>query len=164
MTRFFSHRVFKQLTDAKGTSLVEAAVITPLLLLLTFSVVDFASVFYVYLAIENGASQATRYAVTGRQMDDPAHPGTPLARDASMKLVMRNATPTLTLPDSAFSFSHMPIGGGGWVGGTGGPGDIERLSVRYTWNILTPLIRPFFPNGQINIAVDAAMKNEGAFN
>jgi hypothetical protein len=97
-------------------------------------------------------------------MDDPANPGTPLARDASMKLVMRNATPTLTLPDSAFSFSHMPLSGGGWVNGTGGPGDIERLTVRYTWNILTPLMRPFFPGGQINITVDSAMKNEGAFN
>ena len=39
---------------------------TPLLLLLTFSIVDFAALFYVYLALENGASQATRYAVTGQ--------------------------------------------------------------------------------------------------
>jgi len=53
--------------------MVEAAIITPFLMLLTFSIGDFASIFYVYLALENGASQATRYAVTGNLMDDPAH-------------------------------------------------------------------------------------------
>lgn len=164
MTTIFSHRTFRRLRDTKGTNLVEAAILTPLLLLLTFSIVDFASLFYVYLALENGASQATRYGVTGQQMNDPLNPGTPLSRAASMKLAMRNATPTLTLPDSAFAFSSMPLTGGGWVAGTGGPGDIMRLTISYPWNLLTPLIRPFFPNGQINITVDSAMKNEGAFN
>ena len=68
-----------------GGSLVEAAFITPLLLLLTFSIMDFASLFYVYLALENGVSQATRYGVTGHLMDDPMNPGTPLTRDESIK-------------------------------------------------------------------------------
>ena len=65
MTRRVSHRVFRRLKDSKGTSLVEAALITPLLLLLTFGICEFASLFYVYLALENGVSQATRFGVTG---------------------------------------------------------------------------------------------------
>jgi hypothetical protein len=28
---------------------------------------------------------------------------------------------------------------------------------------MTPLIRPFFTGGQINIIVESAMKNEGSF-
>ena len=47
--------------------MLEAAIITPLLLLLTFSIVDFGALFYVYLALENGVSQATRYGVTGQR-------------------------------------------------------------------------------------------------
>ena len=71
-------RVVKRLRDAKGTSLIEAAIITPLFLLLTFSIVDFGALFYAYLALENGVSLASRYGVTGRAMDDPLNPGTPL--------------------------------------------------------------------------------------
>jgi Flp pilus assembly protein TadG len=52
--------------------MLEAALITPLLLLLTLSIIDFGAMFYVYLALENGASLATRYGITGRVMDDPA--------------------------------------------------------------------------------------------
>ena len=49
-----SHRVVRRLRDTRGGSLVEAALITPLLLMLTFGIIDFASMFYVYLALENG--------------------------------------------------------------------------------------------------------------
>jgi hypothetical protein len=160
----FSHRLFKRLRDPSGGSLVEAALITPLLLLLTFGIVDFASMFYVFLALENGVSQATRYAVTGNLKDDPNSPGTPLSRVDSVKLAMRQATPTLTIADSAFTFSHLPVGSATWAGGTGGPGEIEKLTVNYTWTFLTPLVRAFFPGGQLAIQVDSSMKNEPRFN
>jgi len=158
-----SPRLFRRLSDSRGTTLVEAALITPLLLLLTFAIVDFASLFYVYLALENGVSQGTRYGVTGNQMDDPMNPGSKLSRADSIKTAMRQATPTLTIDNAAFSFSHMPPGGGVWIGGTGGPSDIEKLTVNYTWNIITPLLWPFFGNRQIQFTVDSAMKNEGRF-
>jgi Flp pilus assembly protein TadG len=152
-----------RIRDTRGTNLLEAALITPLLVLLTFAIVDFASLFYVYLALENGVSQASRYGVTGNLMDDPSNPGTPLTRVNSIKTAMRQATPTLTLADSAFTFNHMPIGGSSWVAGTGGPGEIEKVTVDYTWDILTPIMRPFFTNGQIRFTVDSAMKNEARF-
>jgi Flp pilus assembly protein TadG len=163
MRRTFSKRIRRLLHDTAGVNIVEAAIITPLLLLLSFSVVDFASLFYVYLALENGLSQATRYAVTGQLMDDPANPGTALSRSASIETAMRQATPTLTISDSAFSFSHMAPGAGSWTAGVGGPGDIEKVSVDYTWNIMTPLLRPFFPGGRVRFVVDSVMKNESRF-
>jgi Flp pilus assembly protein TadG len=160
MRRALLNRAVRLLRERAGTNMIEAAIITPLLLLLTFSIVDFASLFYVYLALENGVSQATRYAVTGRQMDDPSNPGTLLNRSGSIMLVMRQATPTLTIPDSAFSFSHMNPGASSWSAGTGGPNQYEKVTVNYTWDLMTPLIRPFFPNGQIQFTVDSVMKNE----
>ena len=153
----------RRLGDARGTNLLEAAIITPLLLLLTFMTVEFASLFYVYLALENGVSQATRYAVTGNLMDDPDNPGTPLSQEGSIRAAMRQATPTLTISDSAFTFQHLAAGGGGWVAGPGGPGDIEKVSVDYTWTFFTPLMRPFYPSGQLSLRVDSAMKNESRF-
>ena len=150
----------RRLGDSKGANLVEAAIITPLLLLLTFSIVDFSAMFYSYLALEHGVSQATRYAVTGQQMSTG---GTPIGREASIKAAMRDSTPTLTIPDAAFSFSFMPLNGTSWSSGLGGPNDVGRVTVTYTWNFMTPLVRPFFTNGQVNLRVQSTMKNEVAF-
>jgi hypothetical protein len=152
----------RRLADAKGTALVEAAIITPLFLLLTFSIVDFGGLFYAYLALENGVSLASRYGITGRQMADPVT-GNPLNHQETMKLAMRQGTPTLTIPDSAFSFAHRAPSAGVWANGPGGPGELERISVDYTWTFMTPLVGAFFPGGQINLRVDSAMKNEGSF-
>lgn len=156
-------RALRLFREASGANLLEAAIVTPLLLMLTFSIVDFGSMFYAYLALENGISQATRFAVTGNRLNDPAHPMTVLSRDDSIKLAMRQATPTLTIPDAAFSFTHMPAGGGAWQAGSGGPNEIQKVSIDYTWNVMTPLLRPFFDGGQIHLRVDSAMKNEGRF-
>jgi hypothetical protein len=155
-------RVVKRLGDAKGTALLEAAIITPLFLLLTFSIVDFGALFYAYLALENGVSLASRYGVTNRLMDD-GDPGTPLNHEESLKQAMRSGTPTLTIPDSAFSFAHRAPSGGVWINGVGGPGELERVTVNYTWRFFTPVVGVFFTNGEINLRVDSAMKNEGSF-
>lgn len=149
-------RRLRRLADPRGVNLVEAALVTPLLLLLTFSIADFASLFYVYLALENGVSQASRYGVTGQQEAG-------LTREDSIKLAMRRATPTLTLADGAFAFSHLPAGGGVWMAGSGGPGDVGKVTVTYTWTLLTPLMRPFFDDGRISLVVESAMKNEPRF-
>ena len=143
--------------------MLEAAIITPLLLLLTFAIVDLGTMFSVYLALENGVSQATRFAVTGNLAPDPNNAGQMLSRASSIIAAMRDATPTLTIPDQAFTFSHLPQGAASWVGGTGGPGDVEKVAVDYTWTMMTPLMRPFFANGQIQLHVESAMKNEGRF-
>jgi len=152
----------RRLRDTSGTSVLEAAIITPLLLLLTLSVVDFGALFYAYLALENGVSQATRFGVTGNLMDDPLHPGTFLSRDDSIKLAMRQATPTLTIPDGAFTFSHMAAGGTAWVGGSGGYNELAKVSVGYTWSLINPMLWAFFPGGQVTLNVESAMKNEAA--
>jgi Flp pilus assembly protein TadG len=152
--------VLNRLRNPNGSTVLEAAIVTPLLLLLTFSIVDFGAMFYVYLALENGVSQATRYGVTNSLMDDPAHPGSKLSRVDSIKLAMRQATPTLTIDDGAFTFAHRSLGGAAWVGGPGGYNEIEKVSVAYSWKFITPVLWPFFTNGQINMSVDSVMKTE----
>jgi len=135
--------------------MVEAAILTPLLLLLTLGIAEFATLFYVYLALENGASQASRYGVTGQLIAGET-------REDSIKDAMRKATPTLTLEDGMFAFYYMPLNGpANWLAGTGGPNDISKVTINYTWSFMTPLIRPFFgPDGKILLTVESAMKNE----
>jgi len=149
-------RLSRRLKDAKGNNLVEMALVMPLLFLLTFSIVDFASMFYVYLALENGVSQAARYGVTGN-----AKAG--MTREESIRSAMRDATPTLTIADGAFTFEHLVPGTVNWLPGSGNPTDVSKVRVTYTWAMMTPFIRGFFPDGQINIAVESAMLNEPRF-
>ena len=154
--RQFSRKALRRLGRSEGTNLVEAAIVLPVLLLLTFAAMDFAILMFAHLALQNGVSQATRYAVTGNVM-----PGS--TREASIIAAMRQSTPTLTLATSDFTFSHLPIGGNTWVGGTGTPGTIEKVTVNYTWHIMSPLIRPFFTNGEVHLSAESSMKNEPLF-
>jgi Flp pilus assembly protein TadG len=156
MKRHCTSRLVRRLRDSKGANIVEMALVMPLLFLLTFSIVDFASMFYVYLALENGVSQAGRFGVTGNVTGA-------LSREDSIRLAMRQATPTLTISDAAFTFSHLTPGNPAWLAGSGNPSDVSKVRVTYTWALMTPFIRPFFPGGQISIAVESAMLNEPRF-
>lgn len=149
--------MWKKLRDSEGTNVIEAALIMPLLLAVTFAIMDFGTIFYAYLALENGVSMATRYGVTG---------GTEagLSREASIEKAMRDNTPTLTIADGAFTFSHLAPGSATWSAGPGDPNDIERVKVTYMWPLLTPVLRPFFPSGIVTLNVESAMKNEPRFN
>jgi len=156
MKRYFTLRLARRLRDAKGSNIVEMALVLPLLFLVTFSIVDFGSMFYVYLALENGVSQAARYGVTGNLKAG-------MTREESIRSAMRDATPTLTIDDGAFAFSHLVPGTVNWLPGTGNPTDVSKVRVTYTVAMMTPFIREFFPDGQISIAVESAMLNEPRF-
>ena len=54
-----------RLRNERGSTIVEAAIVTPLMLLLTFSIADFGSMFYVYLAPENGVEPESGGGRTG---------------------------------------------------------------------------------------------------
>lgn len=151
------YRIRRQLKSSRGTSLLETALVLPLLLLITFSIIEFGGMFYAYLALENGVSEATRFGITGNSTGA-------LTRDDSIKAAMRDATPTLTIDDNAFTLSHLPPGGSTWLPGGGAAGDIEKVTVDYNWDVMTPLLRPFFTNGQFHIQVASSMKNESRFN
>jgi hypothetical protein len=148
-----TRRLRRFVNDRSGVNLLEAAIVTPLLLLLTFAICDFSTLFFVYLELENGVTQATRAGVTG----------TAGSREAALKAAMRSATPALTIPDGAFSFSHLSPGASGWVSGAGGPDDIDKMTVQYDWHLMTPLLRPLFPGGTLHIRVESSRKNEWRF-
>jgi len=156
MKRYCTSRLVRRLKDARGANIVEMALVLPLLFLMTFSIVDFGSMFYAYLALENGVSQAARFGVTGN-----ASAG--LSREDSIRKAMRDATPTLTIEDGDFTFTHMAPGGASWLAGSGDPGDVSRVQVTHHWGVLTPVLREFFASNMVTIKVESAMLNEPRF-
>jgi hypothetical protein len=140
------------LRDTSGQSMIEAAIVTPLLILATFAILEFGYLLFVNLSLENGVSQAARYGITGNVV-------TGLSRQDSIKSVMRSSTPTLTIPDESFQFSHLE--GNTWVAGLGGPGTIGKVAIVYTHRVL--VLRPLFGGDSVTLRVESSMKNESRF-
>ena len=134
MKRHCTSRLVRRLKESRGANIVEMAIVMPLLFLLTFSIVDFGSIFYAYLALENGVSQAARYGVTGNTLAGKT-------REESIREAMREATPRITIEDGAFAFSHMVPGGVSWQAGSGNPGDVSKVQVTHSWPNITPPAR-----------------------
>ncbi len=139
---------------SRGAALAETGIIITLLIPLTFAVMDFAGILYAFQAMQNGVSQATRYAITGNHATDSS--GAALSRDDSIRQAMRAATPGFEIADNAFTFYNVSKG----TPDTGGPKDIIRVTVAYDWQLLTPFLRPFFQNGYVTIRVASTMRNE----
>jgi Flp pilus assembly protein TadG len=145
--------VWRRLQDSDGANLIEAALILPLILLVIFALMEFGGILYTRMALQNGVSQATRFAITRNVM-----PGQ--SREASIRTVLRRETPTLTLTDTDITFSHMVPGAADWTSGTGPANSIERVTVTYRWPIMTPFMDMFFSSDTVIIRAESAMKNE----
>lgn len=148
-------RCRQAIADDAGATLLEAALVAPVVLFLTFAIVDVASIFYAQLALQHGVSEATRTAVTGNPSGVP--------RQEWLEQQIQRSTPALTIPEGSVTFSHLPPGADAWVDGSGGPGDIERVSVDYSWTLYTPVLRPFFPSGEVPLRAESARRNESIF-
>jgi hypothetical protein len=139
--------------DEEGANLVEAAFILPMILLVICSVMEFSGILYTRMALQNGVSQATRFAITRAVL-------TGKSREESIKSILRKRTPRVTIDDSDIVFTHRSPGGTGWDEGTGPPSSIERLTVTHKWHVMTPIMAHFFPSDGITIRAESAMKNE----
>jgi len=137
-----------------GQALIETAIGIVLLLLLTFSVIDAGMLFFAYLTLQNGVTEATRSAVTGQQANTASNP---TRNEASIMRSMRNATPGLTIADSEFDFYDVTDG----TPGTGGPDAVIRVTVTHPYPLISPMLWPLVgKGGVINLAVSATMRNE----
>ena len=153
---FLSRRsagLWKRSRNEDGSNVVEGALVLPLILSLLCGLMDFSGFLYTRMALQNGVSQATRFAITRNTLSS-------FSREDSIKSILRENTPRLTINDQDISFSHQLPGGTSWLNGSGPPESIERLVVTYHWRVMTPIMERFFPPGGVAIRVESAMKNE----
>ncbi|MBM3320768.1 MAG: pilus assembly protein [Candidatus Eisenbacteria bacterium] len=142
-------------TGARGSSLIEFSLILPLLLLLFFGAFDFGRILYIQLTLQSAVREASRLTVTGNVLPDPEHPETYLGRVESIIHRIQTVAPGLHVTPDQIS-----ITGPGGAGDPGGPGDLVTIRVDYEIEILTPLVRPVFPEGVYPCAVTMISRNE----
>lgn len=133
-----------------GSSLVEAAIVLPLLVVLILSIVDVGLLVGIELSLQNGVARASRYGATGRVRKG-------VTREESILAELRSATPSLTISPADLSFTNLSRA---LAVGAGGPTDVVVLSVSHDWKLLSPLLQPFFANGTATVRVSATVANE----
>lgn len=133
----------------KGQTLVEFALILPILLLTIFVIIESGRIFQAYVTVQHAAREGARYAVTGRW--EPEFAGESDPRIASIEAIAQNALAGLVIDgeagydaDARILPRHYEIkifcqtSGGLAEGCAGGPNEKMAVQVAYRLEIITP--------------------------
>lgn len=124
--------------NKKGQSLVETALILPIILLLLTAIVDFGLLFNNYLTVSNAAREGARKAAVG-------------GSDAQINSTVSNVASTL-IPDR-LTITITPTGSGRTQG------DPVTVTVQYDYSMVTPIIGAILP-GPIQLETSTTMRCE----
>jgi Flp pilus assembly protein TadG len=160
-------------SNNKGQATVEFALVAIVFFGILFAIFDLSLLFYVNLTMQHAVREGTRYAITGRNNLDPNQisPNRRAAmiqkiKDSSNGLYDRNLhvpkDPIISIINPGnVTFSNYT--GTPTTGNPGQPNDTIIVRLTYTWPLVTPIFRPFFPGGRYTFTVKSTMKNEPSF-
>lgn len=123
----------------KGQSLVETALMLPVILLLLTGIIDFGFLFNNYLIVSNAAREGARAAVTG-------------STDAQVSSVVNNSA--VSLDPAKLTVTITPDETAGRA-----PGDMVTVAVQYRYSMMTPIIAAIIP-GPVNLDSSTTMRCE----
>ena len=128
-----------QRCGSKGQSLVETAIVLPIVLLLIMGIIDFGLLFNNYILISNASREGARKASLG---------GT----DTEIVQTIQNMTTTLNLSNMAITIypAYASRGHGAQV----------KVTVSYKSPLITPIIDKFFPGGVAELNSYSIMRVE----
>ena len=124
---------------SRGQSLVETAIVLPIVLLLVMGIIDFGLLFNNYIVISNASREGARKAALG---------GT----DVEVVQTVQNMTTSLKLSNMNINITPPDD--------SRGHGTAVEVSVEYKSELLTPLIGKFFPDGAAELASSWIMRVE----
>ncbi|WP_052352886.1 TadE/TadG family type IV pilus assembly protein [Neobacillus dielmonensis] len=102
-----------------GQSLVEFALVLPVLIMLLFGIVDFGRAFHAYLTIDHAGREAARAASIGKN-------------DSEIKQIAKNQGVDISLKEEWVSVSTT----------TSGSEKIATITITYPFQFITPVLGP----------------------
>ncbi len=133
----------------RGQTMIEFAMVIPIVALLFMGIFDFSRFFYTQLTLQHAIHEATRFAVTGAALDDGQ--GNTMSRAESIKSVITKEAIALDLDVNELIVD--PADGGG-------PSEVVTVTGNFEFQFVTPGVSTFFPGGKYDFTVATAMKNE----
>lgn len=143
---------------SRGQSLVEFALIFPVLMLLLFGIFDFGRAIYEYNTLANAARQGVRVAIVNQNVHTPgmgcftgsggAQPDTSktTAQDCAQQAAVILAGATATVTYRNVSDSGACTSGGTADGGPAQVGCLAVVTVTYSFVPITPIISSIVPS------------------
>lgn len=129
--------IFSPIRNSKGQSLVETALVLPLLLLIVFGTIEFGRVFNAYLVVSNASREGARAAAVGKSNSEI----TTMATDKAASI----GTVSVTISPS----------------GSRPYGSKVTVTVNHTLNLIVPIIRTIIaPSGSLNVSSSTSMRVE----
>ena len=131
--------VKKRMKRNRGQSMVETALVLPIIILLLVAIIDFGLLFNNYIVLANATREASRKAAVG-------------ASDADIELVVKSLTGTLDqtrltiaiTPDASQRKHGVEV----------------SVVTHYENRLITPIIGGFFENGAADLASKTVMRVE----
>jgi len=162
----------------KGQTLVEFALILPILLLVFFVIIESGRLFHAYITVQHAARVGARYAITGQRDTtctwwwDDSTPDVDELRACSVMDVAHSQTKALGVDPAAVAWNdpgHLEIQVFAWrdptdpsstpePGYAGEPNEKVTVRVIFRLEIITPLLRPIARS--VPVVGEAEMINE----
>lgn len=143
----------------RGASAVEFAIVAPVVIFLLIAIVELCAVFWVNLTMQYAVREGARYAVTGRTDLDP-NPTNDRRYRAVIASIKENSMGLFDKVEPRIN--NINYGNPSAYNDTmfGRAGEIFVLRIDCSWQLMTPLLRPFFTDGKYNFSVATTMRNE----
>ena len=149
---------------SRGSTIVEFAIALLVFVTLLVAIIEFGWLFFIQHTLQYATREGTRLALVGRTVNDPS--GNPMTRVDSIIRTIRDASSLAVRPDAVL-ISIYPVSASfgdpaNWenIQDAGEPGDYMRVRTRVVHTFFTPLIRAFFPGGQIILQAEGTYRNE----
>jgi len=179
--------ISKFVRDNEGTTAVELALISPVLVVVLFGIIGLSVAMFVNTVVEGGLRDASRIGLTGLEVGEGSREQAivDIVNDASLSMVNLTTDDISSKIYPSFGDIGMPEpyidengdgsyndgepyedinGNGGWdddmgAAGLGGPGEIVLYTIRYNWNFLSGQIIPIL-DGVIPMSASMVVRNE----
>ncbi len=189
MRRAPLHRLEALWRDREGATIIEFAIIVPVLLLFVIGILEVAMILLVSSLLEGSVREAARYGITGyvHEGNDRITTIRSIVRQHTIGLVDMDKVRIDTLTYQSFTAIGKPEpftdtngngqrdagepfndvnGNGKWdadmgAAGLGGPGDIVVYTITYDWSMLTGYMDHLLGSaGLIRLRASYAVRNE----
>lgn len=148
-----------------GAELVEFSLFAVFFFTIMLSIVDIAILGWVNLTMQHAVREGVRYAITHDSSLDPTEPQDPdtYVQQRQLAIVERIRKSSMNLSDTlitSIDVNGTELNSEVQAGDFGNSGDIIEIRFNCEWPLLTPFMKPIFPDGIYSFSVGTTMRNE----
>ncbi len=142
----------------EGVTAIEFALLSPVLLLLTMGIIEFAIIMFVSVVLESATDVTARLGSTGYVPTGTSQAQEIINNVNSMTAGLLNPSNLTITTTSYANFNNIGQSGQSTTG-LGSPGDVVVYTVSYPWTIMTPIVSSVIGNS-IMLSASTVVRNE----